>query len=149
MKKVKIPKSEKNPNFKVPSDFKKVLADAPLVEAVWKSLTSLARWDFIIWINQTKEPQTRKRRIEKALSLLSAGKRRPCCFTIVPTELYKALSANPKAKAEWKNLGAVARRDFVTWIDSAKKLEVSKIRAGQACAMFVAGKQHPSVCSIL
>lgn len=61
----------------------------------------------------------------------------------VPTDLYKALEANPKAKAQWKDLGPVARRDFVSWIDSAKQPELSKSRAGQACELLAAGKQHP------
>lgn len=127
---------------KVPRDLKKALAATPLVQAVWKSLTPLARWDFIIWINQTKDPQTRKRRIEKALSLLTAGKRRPCCFTIVPADLYKALEANQKAKAQWKDLGAVARRDFVSWIDSAKQPEASKERTQQACVLLAVGHRR-------
>ena len=128
---------------KVPADLLKALFAKPLVKAVWDSLTALARWDFIIWVNQTKEPLTRKRRIDRALSMLTAGKRRPCCFTIVPTDLYKALEANSKAKAKWKDLGPVARRDFVTWIDSAKEPNLSRDRAGQACELLVSGKQHP------
>ncbi|OGH16683.1 MAG: hypothetical protein A3I54_02465 [Candidatus Levybacteria bacterium RIFCSPLOWO2_02_FULL_41_11] len=129
---------------RVPADLQKALAAVPpLVEVVWKSLTPLARWDFIIWIDAAKQLETRKRRIEKACSMLTAGKRRPCCFTIVPTDLYKALEANPKAKAQWRDLGPVARRDFVSWIDSAKQPELSKSRAGQACELLAAGKQRP------
>lgn len=129
---------------RVPTDLRLTLKTTPVANAEWKDLTPLARWDFIIWINQTKEPQTRERRIQKALSMLTSGKRRPCCFTIVPTDLYKALEANPKAKAQWKDLDPVARRDFVSWIDSAKKPAVSKSRAGQACVLLAAGKQRPS-----
>jgi uncharacterized protein YdeI (YjbR/CyaY-like superfamily) len=129
---------------KVPMDLYKALEAAPLIEAVWKSLTPLARWDFIIWIESAKQPETRRRRIEKACSMLTAGKRRPCCFTIVPMDLYKALEANPKAKAQWRDLGPVARRDFVSWIDSAKQSELSKSRAGQTCELLAAGKQHPN-----
>ncbi len=125
---------------KTPSDLKKALASKPLVEAVWKSLTPLARWDFIIYINQTKVAETREKRIKKSLSLLTAGKRRPCCFTIVPTDLYQALSSSPKAKARWKGLGPVARRDFVTWIDLSKDPEVSKFRAQKTCVLLAAGK---------
>lgn len=138
---MKISKPEQS-EPKVPDDLRKALAAAPLVEAVWKSLTPLARWDFIIWVNQTKEPETRKRRIERTCSMLTAGKRRPCCFTIVSADLYKALEANPKAKAEWKKLGPLARRDFVSWIDSAKKSQLSKSRAGQACEMLASGKRQ-------
>jgi len=32
------------------------------------------------WIRATKNDDTRKRRIEVALSKLTAGMRRPCCF---------------------------------------------------------------------
>ncbi len=128
---------------KVPTDLRKALAATPLVEAKWKSLTPLARWDFIIWVNQTKVLQTRKHRIERTCSMLTAGKRRPCCFTIVPADLYKSLEANLKAKAQWKNLGPVARRNFVSWIDSAKHSGLSKSRAGQACELLAAGKLSP------
>jgi uncharacterized protein YdeI (YjbR/CyaY-like superfamily) len=137
----KSAKEESGP--KVPTDLRKALAAAPLVEAVWDSLTPLARWDFIIWINQTKVAETRQSRIKKALSLLTAGKRRPCCFTIVPMDLYKAFRANPKAKAQWEALGPVARRDLVTWIDSAKESAGTKTRANQACMLLAAGKAHP------
>lgn len=128
---------------KPPIDLKKALAADPLVEAVWKSLTPLARWDFIIWINQTKVLETRRHRIEVAISKLTAGKRRPCCFTIVPAALYKALETNPKAKTQRKGLGPVERRDFVTWIDSAIQPADSKARAGRACVLLAAGKQRP------
>ena len=134
-------KEESNP--KIPADFQKALAKAPLVEAVWNSLTPLARWDFIIWIEAAKQVETRNRRIERACSMLTAGKRRPCCFTIVPTNLYKALETNSKAKAQWKDLDPVARRDFVSWIDSAKQPELSKSRATQACELLAAGRKHP------
>ena len=127
---------------KTPVDLKKALAAKPLAEVVWQRLTPLARWDFIIYINQTKEPETRKKRIKKTVSLLTAGKRRPCCFTIVPMDLYKALGSNPKAKSRWQALGPVARRDFVTWIDSAPQSSEVKSRAVQACAILSADKQH-------
>ncbi len=133
----------KQPEPKTPTDLRKALKAAPLVEAVWKSLTPLARWDFIIWINQTKVPETRRHRIEVAISKLTAGKRRPCCFTIVPAALYKALETNSKAKAQWKGLGPVARRDFVTWIDSTTQTETTKLRAVKACVLLAAGKQRP------
>lgn len=119
---------------KGPADLSKALAANPLVETVWKSLTPLARWDFIIWIQQPKQLETRKLRIKKALSMLTAGKRRPCCFTIVSTDLYKALEANPKAKAIWKDLGPAARRNFVSW---------SNGRASQACELLASRKQYP------
>ena len=60
---------------RVPTDLQKALTASPMVEAVWNSLTPLARWDFIIWVDEAKQLDTRKRRIEKACSMLATGKR--------------------------------------------------------------------------
>jgi uncharacterized protein YdeI (YjbR/CyaY-like superfamily) len=126
-----------------PTDFRKALAAAPLAEAVWRDLTPIARRDFIGWIDSAKQPETRGRRIEKACSMLAAGKRRPCCFSIVPFDLYKALAAAPKAKAQWGHLTPTARRDFISWIDSAKQPETRRRRIDKACSMLAAGKRRP------
>jgi hypothetical protein len=64
----------------VPADLKKALAAAPQAQTLWMDITPIARWDWIRWIGSTKEPETRRRRIENAFAMLKAGKRRPCCF---------------------------------------------------------------------
>ncbi len=56
------------------------LTDSPQVHKLWMDITPMARWDWIRWIRATKQPETRKRRIEVACSKLKAGTRRPCCF---------------------------------------------------------------------
>ena len=61
----------------------------------------------------------------------------------VPTDLRKALAAAPKAKAQWKDLTRIARRDFISWIDSAKQPEAHKRRIEKACALIAAGKRRP------
>ncbi len=38
----------------------------------------------------------------------------------VPSDLQKALAATPKIEALWKSLTPIARRDFVSWIESAQ-----------------------------
>ena len=67
----------KESEAKVPTDFRKALAAAPKAKGQWRDLTPIARRDFISWIDSAKQPETRRRRIEKACLLLAAGKRRP------------------------------------------------------------------------
>ena len=62
---------------RVPTDLRKALAVTPMAKAQWRDLTPIARRDFISWIESAKQPQTRRRRIERAASMLAAGKRRP------------------------------------------------------------------------
>src|SRR5438128_9012676 len=125
----------------VPTDLGKTLAAAPIAKTKWKDLTPIARRDFISWIDSAKQVETRKRRIEKACSMLAAGKRRPCCYSIVSFNLYTALNATPKAKTQWSGLTPIERRDFIAWMESAKAPEANRRRIEKACAMLAAGKR--------
>jgi uncharacterized protein YdeI (YjbR/CyaY-like superfamily) len=133
----------KESEAKVPTDLRKALAAAPMAKTQWNDLTPIARRDFISWIDSAKQPETRKRRIEKACSMLVAGKRRPCCYSIVSFNLYTALNSTAKAKAKWSDLTPIERRDFISWMDSAKKPEAHKRRIEKACVMLAAGKRRP------
>src|SRR5256885_12838771 len=104
--------------LRLPTDLRKALAAAPKAKAQWKDLTPIARRDFISWIDSAKQPETRRRRIERACSMLTAGKRRPCCYSIVSFDLFTSLNAAPKAKAQWSDLTSTERRDFIRWMDS-------------------------------
>src|SRR6266480_2260864 len=104
---------------RVLTDLRKALAAAPKAKAQWKDLTPIARRDFISWLDSAKQPQTRARRIAKACSMLAAGKRRPCCYSIVSFNLYTALAATPTAKAQWSDLTPIERRDFIGWMDGS------------------------------
>ncbi len=128
---------------KVPADLKKALSAKPSVEAKWKDLTPIGRRDFITWIEGAKQPKTRKRRIEVTRSKLLSGQRRPCCYAVVPMNLYKALGTSPKAKATWKTLTPDARRDFVAWIDEAKDSDTKGLRIDKTCVLLAAGKRRP------
>lgn len=61
----------------------------------------------------------------------------------VPADLRKDLAANPAAKAQWSDLTPTERRDFISWMDSAKQPETQRRRIGKACAMLAAGKRRP------
>ena len=77
------------PEPSVPADLKNALAVVPQALTLWMEITPIARWDWIRWISSTKQPETRRRRIENAFSMLKSGKRRPCCFNrTICTEPY-------------------------------------------------------------
>ncbi len=68
------------PEPDIPKDFKVTLASHPNIQTLWMDVTPMSRWEWIRWITSTKNPETRKHRIEVSLSKLKAGQRRPCCF---------------------------------------------------------------------
>lgn len=77
---VEIEPTKEWPDPVVPPDLKKALVSSPPEHRIWVSLTPMARWDWIRWINATKNPATRQKRIENTIGKLNSGKRRPCCF---------------------------------------------------------------------
>jgi hypothetical protein len=60
----------------------------------------------------------------------------------VPVDLRKALASAPKARALWSDITPVARRDWIHWITSAKRLETRARRIKNACSMLAAGKRR-------
>ncbi len=64
----------------MPADFRVALIGAPKARAVWDDITPLARNEWICWVISGKKAETRDIRIGKALSKLSGGMRRPCCW---------------------------------------------------------------------
>lgn len=71
------------PEPRIPADLKQALAGAPhATRELWRAITPMARWEWVRWVNETKNPKTRERRVEVSLSKLSQGKRRPCCFNL-------------------------------------------------------------------
>jgi acyl-CoA reductase-like NAD-dependent aldehyde dehydrogenase len=64
----------------MPEDLKKALYAAPAARATWRSLTPLARNEWICWTITVKQIETRKNHIERTITELQEGKRRPCCW---------------------------------------------------------------------
>src|SRR6202140_1417771 len=75
-----IMRAGEEPEIRVPIDLRKALAAAPLAQGGWEDITPMARRDWIFSITSAKQPETRRRRIEKACDMLASGKRRLCCF---------------------------------------------------------------------
>ncbi len=71
------------PEPKVPQDLWAALAAAPArVRNLWEDLTPMARWEWVRWVQATRNPVTRQRRVEASISKMGSGKRRPCCFDL-------------------------------------------------------------------
>jgi uncharacterized protein YdeI (YjbR/CyaY-like superfamily) len=64
----------------MPEDFRKALLATPAARAVWDDITPLARNEWICWVISGKKEETRNIRIEKGISKLKGGMRRPCCW---------------------------------------------------------------------
>jgi uncharacterized protein YdeI (YjbR/CyaY-like superfamily) len=64
----------------VPTDLRKaLLADESALER-WQDLTPLARNEWICWVISNKKPETRANHIERTVTELLEGMRRPCCW---------------------------------------------------------------------
>lgn len=77
---VEIARVGDEPELRMPADLRKALAAAPMARAGWDDITPMARRDWIFSVTTAKQPETRKRRVEKACDMLACGKRRLCCF---------------------------------------------------------------------
>jgi uncharacterized protein YdeI (YjbR/CyaY-like superfamily) len=74
----------KGPAHTLPADLKSAIAQAPKALSVWEDITPLARGEWICWVISGKKKETRQIRIEKTISKLESGMRRPCCFAGCP-----------------------------------------------------------------
>ncbi len=71
------------PEPTVPQDLASALAAAPeKIQTIWSDITPMARWEWVRWVNATKNPETRSRRVDVSISKMNSGKRRPCCFNL-------------------------------------------------------------------
>ncbi len=68
----------------LPADFKKAIYSSEKAKNVWEDITPLARNEWICWVTSGKLAETRGIRMKKAISKLSGGMRRPCCWAGCP-----------------------------------------------------------------
>jgi uncharacterized protein YdeI (YjbR/CyaY-like superfamily) len=97
---VEIARAGEEPEMRVPLDLRKALAASPLAQAGWEDIAPMARRDWIFSISSAKQPETRRRRIEKACDMLASGKRRLCCFPGIKWLMKK----NEKSCGMWLQL---------------------------------------------
>lgn len=81
----------------VPPELGALLGTSAAARTTWDATTTIARIDWIHWIESAKQTKTRMSRIADAGEMLAAGKKRVCCFD--PSGYYsKSLSPPREAK---------------------------------------------------
>ncbi|MBI1833489.1 MAG: YdeI/OmpD-associated family protein [Candidatus Andersenbacteria bacterium] len=64
----------------LPADLRKALTSDPKARTAWEDITPLARNEWICWTISVKNPETRKNHVERTITELREGMRRPCCW---------------------------------------------------------------------
>lgn len=64
----------------LPTDLRKALISDTKALAAWEDITPLARNEWICWTISVKKPETRKEHVNRVVSELKEGMRRPCCW---------------------------------------------------------------------
>lgn len=105
---VEITRVGEEPEMRVPVDLRKALATVPRAQAAWADITPMARRDWIFSISTAKQPETRRRRIEKACDMLASGKRRLCCFPGIKW----LMKENAKSCGMWLPLPDAKNRQY-------------------------------------
>ena len=77
---------------KLPKDLREALTSDPQALTLWEGLTPLARNEWICWVTFVKKDETRKEHVQRAVSELKEGMRRPCCWLGCIHRTDKAIS---------------------------------------------------------
>lgn len=76
----------------LPKDLRCALLASPIALAAWGDITPLARNEWICWTVTVKTTETRAKHIERTITELTEGKRRPCCWMGCTHRSDKAIS---------------------------------------------------------
>ena len=71
--------SKKLPH-QLPKDLQIAVQSNPAAKHTWEQTSDLAKNEWICWVISCKKAETRGIRIHKAVSKLSGGMKRPCCW---------------------------------------------------------------------
>jgi len=88
----KTPKIAEGTVHKVPADLRKALLSSQAALAILEDLTPLARNAWICWGESVKKQETRMQHVERTVSELIEGMRRPCCWLGCIHRTDKAIS---------------------------------------------------------
>lgn len=89
---------------KASEDFQAAVRSDLKIFELWQRVTPLGRNEFICWVDDAKQPTTRRRRIERTCEELSEGKKRPCCWA-------GCIHRTDKAPSRWQQEVLIERRE--------------------------------------
>jgi len=89
----------------LPADLQKALVSDSKALLAWEDITPLARNEWICWVTLVKKEETRMEHVERTITQLKEGKRRPCCWIGCIHRTDKPISPSVK--------GILARRSKV------------------------------------
>ncbi|HOP23212.1 MAG TPA: YdeI/OmpD-associated family protein [Gammaproteobacteria bacterium] len=85
------------PEPSLPNDFKNLLAGNTSALKTWGATTTLAKIDWVHWMESAKQEKTKRERAANAIDMLGKGKKRVCCFD--PSGFYSKALSSPKEKS--------------------------------------------------
>lgn len=59
----------------IPEDLQKLLAENAIAQTNFQKFSYTSQKEYVRWITSTKKPETRQNRLEKAMEMISAGKK--------------------------------------------------------------------------
>lgn len=80
----------------LPADLRKALTSDSKALALWEDITPLARNEWICWTISVKTPEKRKEHVNRVVSELKEGMRRPCCWVGCTHRTDKAMSPSQR-----------------------------------------------------
>jgi hypothetical protein len=80
----------------MPADLRKGLMSDRKALAAWEDITPLARNEWICWTISVKTPSKREEHVDRVVSELKEGMRRPCCWFGCTHRTDKAISRSQK-----------------------------------------------------
>jgi uncharacterized protein YdeI (YjbR/CyaY-like superfamily) len=67
----------------------------------------------------------------------------------ISADISRALAATPSVQTFWLDLTPIGRRDFISWIESAKQVQTRKRRIEVACSKLAAGQRRPCCYEVI
>jgi hypothetical protein len=61
----------------------------------------------------------------------------------MPADLRKALAADNAALAKWEDITALARNEWICWVESVKKAETRNEHVERVCSELKGGMRRP------